>query len=252
MLNSRESLRVVSLNIEGQRHLGRVNKFLTTASSDVVLLQEVFKEDAAAIAANLGMHHKFGVMCHRPLDYNRGDDHEWGVAMLAKSPMKAKLVYYGDDPENIPRMQLGPRGEPLISALRALIVGSVEKNNEQFNIATTHFTWSDNGEATDKQRTDVRSLLGLLEDVPEVALVGDFNSPRHGEIYKILAEHYNDGLPRHVTTTIDGKYHRAGFLQLVVDHLWTTPGYKAESVYVMNGLSDHWAIMTRIHKAEQD
>ena len=246
--DNKEYLKLVSLNIEGHKRLGLVTRFLTRSASDVVLLQEVFKEDANFLANTLGMSHVFGPMSRRPLNYKEGESHEWGIAMLSKHPLRARISRYGGDPGEVPELEIGPRGEPLVTATRTLILGRVEKNNVPYDIATTHFTWTDNGLPTDQQREDARSLLRSLMYTPELVIAGDFNAPRGGEIYNIFIRHFIDRLPAHIKTTIDGKFHRAGFLQLVVDYLLTTPGYSAENVYVVNGVSDHWAVMAQIHK----
>jgi hypothetical protein len=47
-------------------------------------------------------------------------------------------------------------------------------------------------------------------------------------------------------TSIDPKLHRAGALQLMVDGLFTTPGYEASDVMLHTGVSDHCAITARI------
>lgn len=256
MLDNRESLRLVSLNIEGHKRLELVNNFFKTTQIDVLMLQEVFEGDARFLAQSLGMRYVFAPMCHRPLNYADGDLHEWGIAMLSKHPLRAKVSRYGEGSEDLPELKIGPKGEPLVHATRTLIFGRVEKNSVPYDLANTHFTWSENGSATDQQRDDLRDFLGLLKYTPEIVIAGDFNSPRRnkngvigeGEIYSKLTKHFIDRLPPHIKTTIDGKFHRAGFLQLVVDYLFTSPGYEAENVYVVNGVSDHWAVMAQIHK----
>lgn len=247
MLDNRESLRLVSLNIEGHKRLELVNNFLKTTQIDVLMLQEVFKGDAHDLSQSLGMSYIFGPMCRRPLDYKDGEMDEWGVAMLSRHPFRGRVNYYGGDPGDLPILKTGNNGEPLVHAARALIQGRVEKNGVPYDLATTHFSWTQNGEASDQQRQDLTSLLRLLMYTPEVVLAGDFNAPRGGEIYSKLTNYYIDRLPPHVKTTIDGKFHRAGFLQLVVDHLLTSPGYEAENIYVVNGVSDHWAVMAQIY-----
>lgn len=248
--DNRKSLRLVSLNIEGHKRLELVTQFLKTTQIDALLLQEVFKEDANLLAQTLGMSHVFGPMCRRPLDYKEGDSYEWGVAMLSKHPLRARVSRYGGDPGEVPELKIGPRGKPLVHAARTLILGRVEKNGVPYDLATTHFSWTPNGEASGQQRQDLRGLLRLLMYTPEIVLAGDFNAPRGGEIHSKLTKHFIDRMPPHIKTTIDGKFHRAGFLRLVVDYLLTSPGYEAENVYIVNGVSDHWAVMAQIHRAD--
>mgnify|MGYP003739632349 CR=1 FL=1 len=114
----------------------------------------------------------------------------------------------------------------------------------------THFTWSPNGEANDEQRLDLAEMLSQLENYDDFILCGDFNAPRGKEIFAQLASRYTDNLPPEVTTTIDGQFHYAGQLEIVVDGFFTTPRYQVESLQVRAGLSDHQGLLAQVSKTE--
>jgi endonuclease/exonuclease/phosphatase family metal-dependent hydrolase len=126
----------------------------------------------------------------------------------------------------------------------------IEKEGETFRVATTHFTWTPDGSADDYQRADVKKLLAILGGMGEFVLTGDFNAPRGGEIFGTLAEKYKDNVPSHYTTSIDGALHRAGPLELMVDGIFSTPGYAVSDVELVAGVSDHKAIVATVSSTD--
>lgn len=80
-------------------------------------------------------------------------------------------------------------------------------------------------------------------------LAGDFNAPRGGESFSAIAARYRDNIPPNYQTSIYAPLHRSGQdLELMVDGLFTTPGYRAENVELTSGMSDHYAIVADIEK----
>ena len=77
-------------------------------------------------------------------------------------------------------------------------------------------------------------------------LCGDFNAPRGGEIFGLLAQKYKDNVPQKYTTSIDGILHRAGPLPFMVDGLFSTPGYTVSHVEMVCGISDHCALIANV------
>jgi len=56
-------LKLVSLNIEGSKHLDLVLSFLEREAPDVVCVQELFESDAPLFESRLGMEHAFAPIC---------------------------------------------------------------------------------------------------------------------------------------------------------------------------------------------
>jgi endonuclease/exonuclease/phosphatase family metal-dependent hydrolase len=133
-----------------------------------------------------------------------------------------------------------------------VLFSTVAKDDIPYRIATTHFTWSEKGRATDTQREHLHSLLSALETEKELVLCGDFNMPRGGELFSTLAERYKDTIPPEYVTSIDVSLHRnrlddpEELSQKMVDGLFTTPEYLAQNVRLVSGLSDHMAITATI------
>lgn len=231
-----KGLHLLTLNIECDKHLDLVLPFLEKQSFDVICLQEVFAKNIPLFESRLGMkaiYTKLGV-----LDENNTLN-EMGVCILSSLPIVASQihVYYEGDG----RPPIYSHEEPL-RMLRKVIVAAFEKEGHLFRIATTHFTWSVGGQATDLQRDHLTKMLGYLSAYKELVLCGDFNAPRGREIFSKIADCYKDNVPPQVTTSIDATLHYAGDLQLMVDGIFTTPGYIAENVTVHGGVSDHMGL----------
>ncbi len=124
----------------------------------------------------------------------------------------------------------------------------VEKEGTVFKIYNTHFTWTADGEPDDLQRNDMQSMLRILKAAGEFILCGDFNVPRGGELFGLLAEHYKDNVPPHYTTSIDGDLHRRGQLNRMVDGMFSTPGYVVSDFEMVSGVSDHRALVATVSK----
>lgn len=126
---------------------------------------------------------------------------------------------------------------------RALLRADIVINGQVHKILTTHFTWTPAGSVTDEQRQNLQKMLDILSGLEPFVLTGDFNAPRGKEIFDKLAEAYTDWVPQHYTTSIDQNLHRAKGLQFMVDGLFTSPEYQAKNVRMIEGVSDHQAIV---------
>ena len=133
---------------------------------------------------------------------------------------------------------------------RVLVLTELMHQGRLYRIATTHFTWSPEGRMTELQTSDFARLQRVLSEYPDYVLCGDFNAPRGGGLFtKFVRElDLTDHLPPHVTTTLDGRFHRAGALERVVDTVFATPEYRVENVRVLEGLSDHKGILATVER----
>jgi len=165
-----------------------------------------------------------------------------GVAAFSPLSMTAQSAYYRGTTETIPII---PEGNPT-NTNQVILETTVLKNQKEYRLINTHFTWTPDGQDTPLQHQDLKNLMQLLQQFPDFILCGDFNAPRGRVIFDAIASKYKDNIPSHITTTIDKNLHRAGDLQLVVDGLFSTPKYHVESVELFDGLSDHYAISAKI------
>lgn len=236
------ALKLLTLNIENDRHLDRVQAALTEHRPDIVCLQEVLESDCARLATSGGYDVTFSLSGRLPK--SSGEERNWGVAVLSRVPVsRHSQHYYADD------LQMRVLREPN-DARRVLVMTELQYRGQPYRIATTHFTWSADGHINESQRTDFRRLKRVLADYPDYVVCGDFNAPRGREMFSQFIDELGliDHLPAHVTSTIDPQFHRARALELVVDTIFSTPEYRVTDTRVLEGISDHKGILALIER----
>lgn len=269
-------MKIISLNIEGHAHLiERVLPFLQKERPDLVCLQEVFEVDLDLIAASLGMSYHFVSMAlvdqvsiHQKdalgswgaavfvrddsqLEKN-GLSHKYYVHAAVRQDQELPIFFDGEDPNSMHRVVVSAEFKP------NSIFSQILNNGEGCAVATTHFTWSPKGSFTDQQQQAYTAMKSVLAQFQPHVLCGDFNSPRlwieeetekNGKDYQknvfgLLATEYRDTIPEAVLTSIDGQFHKAGDLELMVDGMFVQSQLNQPSkVRVVGGLSDHKAVV---------
>ena len=238
------ALKLVSVNIERSKHLDRVVPFIEREKPDVLCVQELMHHDVETIGAALaGSAHSYFPMSRLT---NEHPGALFGLGVFSTLPIRARSEYpYVTWPE-LPATTIGEEAT-FNNENRAVLLVDVELDSAIFRIGTTHLTWTPDGSVTDLQRRDVGDLLKVLDGLGEFVLCGDFNAPRGRDSFARLAEKYRDNIPSEYTTSIDKDLHRAGNLQLMVDGLFSTPGYRCENVRLVSGVSDHMAIVADVN-----
>jgi endonuclease/exonuclease/phosphatase family metal-dependent hydrolase len=238
-------LKLLTLNIEHDRHLDLVARTIATHLPDIVCLQEVFEKDCLKLAAVGGYQVKYAISTLMPEgDAGNTTPRSWGVAVLTRVPVHNQTVAYYADDQRI-RIYQEPNDQR-----RMVVMTELQHEGRTYKIGTTHFTWSMAGETTDEQRADFVRLKQALLPYPDCVLCGDFNAPRGGEMFALFTNELGlvDHLPSHVTTTIDPRLHYAGALELVVDTIFSTPEYRVTDVQVLEGISDHKGILGLVER----
>jgi endonuclease/exonuclease/phosphatase family metal-dependent hydrolase len=235
-------LKLISLNIEGNRHIEKVILFLKKENADVVCLQEVFIDGFESIKGELKTKGKFF-----PLTNNTDPSKKCqignglkGMAIFTKLPnsgMNFKL-YKGEG--KTPEQAHANSGD------RGIAYAEFEKDDKNFTIGTTHFTWTADSEANDEQRKNFSKLMHIVKAFPHFILCGDFNAPRGKEIFSKFTKFFVDNIPPEVNTTLDPKHHRAPHLRYVVDSIFSTSPYEVSNVRIVDDISDHKAIIGEI------
>lgn len=240
-------IKLLTLNIEGDRHLDRFLPVVKKLNPDVLCLQEVFEVNLDRIARELQMTTvKFvpTVIAQGENKYRVNPLGNWGIVIMTKLAVKDWQVDRYSSFTDLKVFQL-PNDD-----IRTIIIGTFSDGLIEYKIATTHFTWTPDGEITDVQRQDFARLEPILKRNPELVLCGDFNSPRGKEMFSLFETHFKDNLPREVLTTIDNSLHYAGHLnlQLAVDTIFSTPEYNLSDVQVISGISDHMGVVGVVEK----
>ena len=236
-------IKVISVNIEGNRHLQRVIPFLQKENPDVVCMQEVFEGSVDRIKDALGMEGEFVPLADKTeltdQYYMQADGIE-GTAIFTSLPNTGVKSEPYNNKEGVP-VWTRPNSQK-----RAMLSTTVTKDGQNFVIATTHFTWDPNGGVNDEQREDWKRLLEITRKYERLILCGDFNAPRGTEIFDEISTHFKDNIPPEITTTLDQELHRVKNLQLVVDGMFSKGSYTVKNVRVVPGVSDHQAIVAEV------
>lgn len=236
------ALKLLTLNIEKHRHLERVHATLAEHLPDIACLQEVVDSDCARLASSGGYDVKFSPSARLRQEPDR--EYNWGVAVLSRVPVRCQTESrYADD------ARVCSLREP--HAFRpVLVVTELEHQARPYRIATTHFTWSADGQISEAQKADFSRLKPLLSRYPDYVLCGDFNAPRGREMFGKFVDELGlvDHLPGSVTSTIDAQFHRAGALELAVDTIFSTQDYRVVETRVLEGISDHKGILALIER----
>jgi endonuclease/exonuclease/phosphatase family metal-dependent hydrolase len=241
------ALSLISVNVEWDKRLETVLPFLKERTADVVCVQELLEKDIPLFEQACGP-----CVGYAPVGCLQGEDglYTEGEGLFTRLPVaNVQIRYYVGSREGV-RLNDGKSD----NGTHAFITAEV--GDERYRIATTHLTWTMDGESTEAQIHDLNLLFAALDDFGELVLVGDFNAPRGRETFTRLAARYKDNIPPHYETSLDLSVHKARNIPEVkdrlatymVDGLFTTSGYSAKDVSLQFGVSDHAAIVATIEK----
>jgi endonuclease/exonuclease/phosphatase family metal-dependent hydrolase len=241
------SIKIASLNIERSKHIDRILKFIQKEQPDIFCVQELCKADIPYFESIFGNAYAYVPMAMYYDNDTGTEGCEMGLGIFSRSKiLNYRAHLYVDTQQKLPEY----RHPNQHTSNRYLLVCDIAKDDVTFCIGTTHFTWTPDGKVDENQRKDISALLEAIEKESELIVVGDFNAPRGGEIFSLLAERYTDNVPPEYTTSIDGTLHRAGELQYMVDGFFSTPGYEVGTVRMECGVSDHCALVGTVAKKE--
>lgn len=238
-------LRVISVNIEFDKHLDRVIPFLKTEPWDVLLVNELLATDVPKFEEALQEDCFFVPMMRFQRPQGRTP---MGHGVFSRVPVVCRDEQYSGPLGEIVDFIEGTGEERLATCKNFLVVAEANKDGITYKIGLTHFPWTPDGDADNIQRACAKALLEIIEREGEMALFGDFNAPRGREIFSMFAKRLKDNIPTHYETSLDENLHRAGKLTLMVDGCFTTPTYTATNVELRFGVSDHAAVLASITK----
>lgn len=238
----KQKIKLISLNMEGDKHLPKQKEFFLNESPDILCLQEIFEDTYLKIKRVFKLKGHFAPMW-KIKEKKNGKKilRTMGIALLTKLPVeKFQKIYYNGDYKSIHNFIPGVTSQEKLS--RVVIILKIRKKRDYFIIGNTHFTWSKDGKTSQQQIINLENLLKKIEVFPEIILCGDFNAPRGKKIFKKISEKYIDNIPNSYKTSIDKNLHYAGKLNLMVDGLFSTNKYQITNVTLINNISDHLAI----------
>lgn len=243
-------MKLISINIEGDKHLNRVLPFVSHELPDILCLQEVTRPTFSQLET-------MGYSCiFLPLTRRLYRDEllEEGIALCTHTPVQNIQLYYYRGAETGLEIFRDDRINETYK--NGVLSASVTLGEKSFTVATTHFTWTPDGELPSaEQINDMDVLLSHIETLEPHIICGDFNIPRnHNVLYKRLTERYTDSVPMTYASSLDASLHRLGsvpekqhlFTSFMVDYIFTQPPYTACDVRLEFGLSDHAAVVATI------
>lgn len=250
MIKSAE-IKIATLNMEGRLHTPRVIQFLGDENPDVACLQEVPSSLVSRLRETQNYHGRYASLVYVPSGILRHDMEGGnnGLLILSRERLESasdssSRFYYRGTESHLPVAN----GITSVDN-RLLLTGKVEWEGSDYTVATTHFTWTPDGEPNKEQWEDLPKLKAIFSRrVRECIFAADTNSPRGGKIWAEMAKIFTDNVPKDITSTLDPNLHRKGDLQLVIDGLFTTPEYRAFKVRAVEGVSDHKALVGLIER----
>lgn len=245
-------IKLVSINIQGDNNKETVLPFLLKQSADVVCIQEIFEEDIKMYEEALGMKSFFKPIMYRESFKNGGErDKLFGPAIFTNHKTIYNYEYIVGVESDIPIFAKPEDSttERNISNIVLLWADITIPGDSIYRISTTHFTWTPDGMTTPYQIEDTTKLIKTLdENLKDFVLVGDLNAPRGKEAFAMLAQKYKDNIPLEYESSIDPKLHRVQGLIHMVDGLFSTKEYEVKDVKLIEGISDHKAVVANIQK----
>lgn len=248
--------KLLTLNVEDDKHLERIKPFIAEENPDIVCLQEVFREDVLWLVGT-EFQVEFMPMCLKPR--RDGGLAYRGIAVCTRSPAwKVVRDYYFQ-----PNTTLIPADDMDTESKRktywhGVVGATIDDNGLDMTIFTTHFTWTPNGLSNEFQAQDMKRLLAFMAEMPPHLICGDFNIPRkQNSMYPLLTAHYADNVPSEIETSIYVPLHRIKddpveserISHFMVDYIFSTPGaYNVTDVQMRANVSDHYGIVATIER----
>lgn len=251
-------MKLISINIECNKHTKTVFDFLKKEKADVVCIQELLEEEFEMYKKELafeGVFQAFDYCSHfsnLKINYDisselKGKKH--GIAVFTKEIINSGSTFYAGSKENISKSFDEYIYDENLQKNKVFVwVESKDKNGTPFKFIATQLPVTHKGEVTPYQLEVISSMLSHLESFGEFVLCGDMNAPRGHQSFSLIAEKYKDNIPLEYKTSIDQNLHRVKGIQFMVDGLFTTPSYEASNVRLQDGISDHMAVVSDINK----
>ncbi len=186
---SERSLRVMTYNIQyGGGNLDGIAEAIRTSAADVVALQEVdvhwsvrsnFVDQAAALAARLGMQSRFAPIYQLPGDNASAPMREFGVALLSRYP----IVAFAN--RTITRLSTQqPEGAPPAPA-PGFLEATVDVRGTMVRVFNTHLDYRPDPAVRAQQVTESLAIIG--DPATPTLMFGDLNAgPTAPELQPLL------------------------------------------------------------------
>lgn len=241
---------LLSLNMEGLRHIDRVTELITIEKPDCLCLLEMPSTFIYTLV-EFGYYPTFAPMMR---DTSVSEGETLGVCIATKRPALSEIQYYDGSVTGI--LSFVPRDNGITSSYPVIFITLKHDDGYEYHIASTHVMVTPHGVENEAQTASVEKLITLLKNKPSHILCGDFNIPRgyNGNYNQIIAR-YQDTIPQKFTSSLDRTLHREGsrtdlnapiFDVFMVDYIFSQPPYTVSDIRFQFGVSDHAAVLATI------
>ena len=240
-------MKVVSINIELSKHLDRVFAFIAQENPDVLCLQELLEEDFAKFKEQTGLAGVFQASGYvRHPDYADCKTKKEGVGIFARDIVSSGHAFYVGKAENLSLPIDTYLASEDKAMNKALIWAEVRHEDTLYKFVNVQLPVTEQGSVTPFQMQVIDNLLAKLDTMGDFILCGDTNAPRGRESFARFTAKYTDNIPAQYMTSLDQNLHRVKGLIYMVDGLFTTNRYRASDVRLVDGVSDHMAVVGMI------
>jgi exonuclease III len=246
-------MKLITINIEGSKHLETVLPFISTELPDVLCLQEVCDFDCIKFK-NLGYDIRFVPATLRVAETTHSEGVVIGVRNKT-SQIQSVREYHLIEPKGVIREYNTFEEDHGFN--NPCIMADIVSDDSEYRIGTTHFVWTPHGPTpTNTQKRGMDILLNYVRAEHAHVLCGDFNIPRNlNPLYDVLMNEYTDSIPKKYTSSLDGNLHRLGndvsyreiFTSYMVDYVLTKQPFVATDVRLVFGVSDHAGVVATIN-----
>ena len=246
-------MKLISLNVEFNKHLDRIFPFLEKEKPDIFCAQEILEEDIPKFQKLLGdyevLFKPWSIITYYEI-YPDQVGKKQGIAIFAKKINSSSYSYYLGKENNtdISFEEYSALPKETRTSKVVAWIETEDANRKTYQIATTHLPVTKEGESTPEQLDAAEKMLSAISSLKDVVLCGDMNAPRGNPTFALLNSKYTDNIPLEYKTSLDQNLHREKGLIYMVDCLFTTPEYKTSDVRLVDGVSDHMAIVAEITK----
>lgn len=226
--------------------------FLKKENPDVICLQELLEDDFDRFERDLGLRGIFKAFSFfkKHPHYENIEGKKQGVAIFSNNIADSGSIFYVGKEENLLKSHEEYLSNEESTKNRVLLWADIkDKEGIVYKILNTHLPVTKEGEPSPYQLEVVDLLLEKLGTMGEFILCGDTNAPRGKETFRRLSSKYKDNIPQEYKTSIDQNLHRVKGIQFMVDCLFTTQAYKASNVKLVDGISDHMAVVADISRS---
>lgn len=243
-------LKIITVNIETNKHYSKVLPFLDKENPDIICLQEA-PELFAHELQKRGYQTAYAPMLLKNIDDTQMSI---GIMMASKHQFSPTKNYFH---RNEAIVTLHDKNASVETIAAAYLYADIEIEGTIFSIATTHMIDTENGKEDADQIEMTQKLLTLVAKEKPHVLCGDFNMPRgYNRLHNEMTKYYEDTIPLHYKSSLDRNLHRLRdkilnapiFDIYVVDYIFTQSPYQASNVRLQFGVSDHAAVVATIDK----